>query len=354
MRSSNVGRVFRARVGRAGIRAVRAAGFTLVELLVVVAVIALLIGVLLPALAGARAEGQAAVVTNNLRSVAQGVAIYVAENGVYPPSYVYARADRSYPSWNIEDQLDSIDGSEQVYWHWSWALFSGAETAPESFESPKVLDGGAPRTNPGPIPEHWVSWQQDVRGTSAPGNSNSPTDLQVPRVAYVGNEAIFPRNKFNNRDFKPAGFEQQLVRAGMIERPSDTILATEVRDDFEYEMLTSTKDAGGPLQIKSHRPISPFYDLGFGFDWSQVGTTGKPSSMSSRFVPPPGSSLKDPDTPATNVMDTDPLQCVARHHPGGDSLSGGSTIFVYADGHAERKGLWDTARASNWEWGDRF
>lgn len=79
-------------------------GFTLIELLVVVAVIALLIGILLPALGMARSSSRAIVAANNIRSVAQGVMMYAGDSdGFIPPSYVYA-SSTSGESWKIEDQ----------------------------------------------------------------------------------------------------------------------------------------------------------------------------------------------------------------------------------------------------------
>lgn len=55
-------------------------GFTLVELLVVIAVIALLVGLMLPALSGARKAAKGTVCLSGLRSIGQGVVMYCAEN----------------------------------------------------------------------------------------------------------------------------------------------------------------------------------------------------------------------------------------------------------------------------------
>ncbi|MGP1345760.1 MAG: type II secretion system protein [Phycisphaerales bacterium] len=58
----------------------RRAGFTLVELLVVVAIIALLIGILIPALSAARASAIATKSVSNLRQLAHGWHVYADEH----------------------------------------------------------------------------------------------------------------------------------------------------------------------------------------------------------------------------------------------------------------------------------
>ena len=59
--------------------------FTLIELLVVISIIALLIGILLPALGAAREAGRSAVCLSNLRQAGIGMATYGSESKDYYP-----------------------------------------------------------------------------------------------------------------------------------------------------------------------------------------------------------------------------------------------------------------------------
>ncbi|MEQ9460354.1 MAG: prepilin-type N-terminal cleavage/methylation domain-containing protein [Phycisphaeraceae bacterium] len=64
---------------------IRRRGFTLIELLVVISIIALLIGILLPALGAARDTARSAVCLSNLRQVGVGVYAYVQDHdGLLP------------------------------------------------------------------------------------------------------------------------------------------------------------------------------------------------------------------------------------------------------------------------------
>ncbi|HVJ81978.1 MAG TPA: DUF1559 domain-containing protein, partial [Planctomycetia bacterium] len=99
----------------------RARGFSLLETLVVIAVLGVLVALLLPAVQQARAAAAAASCKNNLHQLGVALHSYVADHGALPPGYVAV--------------FDPIGGFE-VGPGWGW----GAMIAPQ-LERSDVFDG---------------------------------------------------------------------------------------------------------------------------------------------------------------------------------------------------------------------
>lgn len=78
-------------------------GFTLIELLVVISIIALLIGILLPALGAARRSANRIANSNNVRSILQGLAVYAEANSNRLPGQV----------GNTSSVVDSATGAKE-------------------------------------------------------------------------------------------------------------------------------------------------------------------------------------------------------------------------------------------------
>jgi prepilin-type N-terminal cleavage/methylation domain-containing protein len=81
-------------------------GFTLVELLVVIGIIAVLVALLMPVLKSARISAQRVACLNNLRQIGASVMLYVADyNGTMPLQPYIGFTDTSHLTWSYSDTM---------------------------------------------------------------------------------------------------------------------------------------------------------------------------------------------------------------------------------------------------------
>ena len=194
-------------------------GFTLVELLVVIGVIALLIGLLLPTLARARAAARDVACLSNLRQVHAGLIFYAdASGGRVPVGYrlakqfnsmVYSNSSGNFVLFGKLHEAGLTFGGE-VYFCPSEANPRFAYDVPENPWPPgpgaNTFSGYAcrpetllPDANPGPA----MPKLTDLSGKAVLADvMNSPDRLQTrhgghANVAWVdGSAATFDRGKF--------------------------------------------------------------------------------------------------------------------------------------------------------------
>ena len=101
--------------------------FTLIEMLVVLAIIGVLAALLLPALSSAREQGRRAACLNNLGQIGKALTIYANNNNGYLPSH----ADYGWPATEMEtpegDTITNYSGHQGVSRH--MVVGYGAETS---------------------------------------------------------------------------------------------------------------------------------------------------------------------------------------------------------------------------------
>ncbi|HEY1686902.1 MAG TPA: prepilin-type N-terminal cleavage/methylation domain-containing protein [Tepidisphaeraceae bacterium] len=298
-------------------------GFSLVELLVVIGIIALLISILLPIVNKARQSSTAIACASNLRQIGAGLAMYLIENqNTFPCSYLYV-------GHSIVDGVQTPNNYSDGYVHWSSYLYGTGKTPAKAFQCPAMYRGGLPPTDTTP----------DNLDPGQIVQNPGVVDQQAPRVAYTLNEVLCPRNKFVI-GFQGAQRIYVFVKANQVANASGTILCTEWVDSGRV----TGRDLGSQGWVMSHRPVHGFIGSNGGLDMYSL---------------PPGSGFRrvtradlDPD-PLTQTETSTRLDWVGRNHGQRDDYPDHRrTNFLYVDGHVVTKSIYDTF--TPFEWGEKF
>lgn len=157
-------------------------GFTLVELLVVISIIALLLSMLMPALNRARGAAQQMVCASNLRSIHMGLVFYAESNDGYMSDYDNPQTF----TWRGIEFGNETDPPNPWNWMWHLRLTNYLEN-PEVFECPSQSN-----------------WDDAFEFQARVGDS------QIYRLSYTGSENVYGGNKqggvmINQRTYTPEG-----------------------------------------------------------------------------------------------------------------------------------------------------
>jgi prepilin-type N-terminal cleavage/methylation domain-containing protein/prepilin-type processing-associated H-X9-DG protein len=300
-------------------------GFSLIEMMVVIAILAVIMSILLPAMVRARQSADTIKCAANLHSIAQGMAMYLQANqNTFPAAYTYI-------GQQIVNGVQTPNSPSAGYVNWSSYLYGDGSVPKSAFTCPAMERGGLPPTN--------TTSDNMNPGQICPGPG--VVDEQAVRLAYTVNEALCPRNKFV-ANFQSAQRTYQYVKANVVADPSITILATEMVDNGN---MISYGDNGSGW-IMSHRPIDGFCN----------------SSTPDVYLLPIGAGFRpctaadiDPE-PLTETTSNSRLDLVGRNHGVRQSYPDMRlSNFAYVDGHVETKSIYDTVGPGQpFQWGAQF
>ena len=179
-------------------------GFSLIELLVTLAVVALLIGILVPALGAARDAARAAHCLSNLKQLATATTNYAVSNHQVLPQ----------PTANSDGGGSAADLRRKGKLLWYNAVDDYLGTRQKDYTQADITE------------RNWTSYKQDPAWTGLPADGG-PAVAYVPADADQRNQRTYKMNVFFGRVGADAPYRQ--TRLTGPPRPADTVLFADGR-----------------------------------------------------------------------------------------------------------------------------
>lgn len=212
----------------------RLAGFSLVELLVVITIIGILLSLLLPALSAAREDSRQTICLSNLHELGLATTEYTNENNNFYPDHRSNEAETLYattkPSWAGTMAYWPVDYRKEIGPY----LAAGADATKWSpnygvFYCPDMLDASYLFTHPHPLLVYTTNPQAMWLGTTT---GDGATDGRCNNSYQIAEG--FRRTYFNSLTFaqtngttliaNPGDNQSFSLRASQIQNPGNTVV----------------------------------------------------------------------------------------------------------------------------------
>ena len=306
-------------------------GFTLVELLVVIGIIALLISILLPTLASARRSAKAIKCASNQRQIAQALIMYAGENNGRLPAglYSYEGAGDEFPSLD-----NSRTGPFRDLAEWTHAVSGVLNTGRRNGYSLPWRPPGYSGTRP-----------QGLTGVSADDNYSPAlycpevsSDFNSAQSHYGSNQHLMPHMPWMR---SVHGIDPNTMQPYKLSQAAANNFLTHDLTQLRFASSTTTRETGFYLWPSPAFNGTDLVNMLYYFDdpWSKFQSkVGEPASVAA-----------DPSVGVTFPVATPGIDIALGADlfaANSDLLIAGNSFYVDWNGIRFRHGAEDTANVS--------